>query len=360
MLEFLYYLLLFTYVYLMHKNRYKFLLYLIPANFAIDMFVIFFETGGITALIRGLVFGIFLATLIIKSFKYTTKTNYQKKYYIQFVSIIGVILFYWLILIPFSSNMSNSLREYARIAVILMALPAGYALGAIYIKPDELFRKLNKASVFVLIIATINIVIANIFKINQIAYTSFVSFYTGGIQLNQWYTLPLAMLYIAGYKMIYLKSKFSIFERALIFLSFLWVMLSWRRTAFLVLVIGILLLIYYNRISLKLIINLAIISFIAFLIIGSTFLTIYEGRKKTIDKGLEEEGRFIETEWVHEKIYSFEDVNTSLFGTEIFNTPGNYLDGIFGDRPMHVDINIILWGPVLLDFLCMFFYIIKF
>lgn len=340
--------LLLLYTYCMINNKYKFMFYIIPANFALDMLVVFFETGGITAQLRGFIFGFYLVTLIITSNNLIAKFPLQKKRYMGIVSIIAIILIYWLFLVLFSSNIINSLREFTRITIILLAFPAGFIIGSLPIGSYDFFRRLNNASVLVLFIASINILISNIFKINQTAYSTHISFYSGGLYLSLWYVLPLAIMYVLGYRILLLKSGLLLKEKILIFLSFLWILLSWRRTAFVVLVLGVLFLVYYSRKYTKFFANLVIVVFAAFLMVGSTFLDLYEARKKTIDKGIEEEGRFLETEWVFTEIFSFNNLSTSLFGTEIFNTAGNYLNGAFEDRPLHVDINIILWGSGLL------------
>jgi hypothetical protein len=57
---------------------------------------------------------------------------------------------------------------------------------------------------------------------------------------------------------------------------------------------------------------------------------------------LEREGRFLESQYVWESATSFDDPAKSLFGLEGFNSVGNYADGRFGDRQLHVDYNLIV------------------
>lgn len=343
----------------MNKHRIGFMLYLVPANFVLDMIGFYFETGGITALSRGVVFVLFLITIIFVPFKSSPNIHYTSNVFKSILRILFIILIYWLFLILFSSNKFNSIREYSRILVILLTLPSSIIMGSHYKSTNFFFRQLNNSCVLLLLLATLNIIVANIFKLNQIAYSDTVSFYTGGLHINVWYVLPLSILYILGYRVIYLRSKTLLYENILIVLSILWLMLSWRRTAFIILGLGLLLLLYFSKTNIKLILKGTVIGLVAFFLVGNTFLSIYEDRKETIDKGLEGETRVLETEWVFEKVFSFDDWYTSIFGREIFNTPGNYLDGIYKERPIHVDINIILWGSGLLGLsLYVFFHLI--
>lgn len=361
MLLFTYISLLILFLVLMIKHRIGFLIYILPASFALDLLTIFFDKGGITAIARGGVFIYFLLSSIILLDKYAVLNSLYRKRYYNILLVLLILLSYWLFLILFSSNKFNSIREYSRILVILLMFPAGFTVGTMHKNTHELFRKLNNSFVLILLFATINIIVANVFKINQIEYTSLVNFYSGGLQLSGWYTLPLSILFVLGYRMILEKSKVLLHEKVLIFLNILWILLSWRRTGFLVLILGLLFFLYYSKMYVKFFINIVIIGAAAFVLIGNAFLHIYEGRKKTIDKGIEEEGRFLESEWVYGKIFSFEDWKISLFGKELFNTAGNYLGGLFGDRPMHVDINIILWGSGLVGlFLYTLFHLLLF
>jgi len=57
---------------------------------------------------------------------------------------------------------------------------------------------------------------------------------------------------------------------------------------------------------------------------------------------LEREGRFLESQFVWQSALSFDKPAKSLFGLEGFNSVGNYADGRFGDRQLHVDYNLIV------------------
>lgn len=59
---------------------------------------------------------------------------------------------------------------------------------------------------------------------------------------------------------------------------------------------------------------------------------------------LEEEYRYMETLIVFEERYANSvPWTTTLFGNEVFNSYGNYNDGLWGDRPLHIDFNKLIW-----------------
>jgi hypothetical protein len=78
-------------------------------------------------------------------------------------------------------------------------------------------------------------------------------------------------------------------------------------------------------------------------LIKDALLERIELRSNRFESGaLEKEGRYLETQFVWEEVLSFDNPSKSLFGLEGFNSVGNYADGMFGDRQVHVDYNLIV------------------
>ncbi len=50
----------------------------------------------------------------------------------------------------------------------------------------------------------------------------------------------------------------------------------------------------------------------------------------------------MESQYVWEEVFSFDNTPKSLFGLEGFYSVGNYADGRFGERQLHVDYNLIV------------------
>ena len=72
---------------------------------------------------------------------------------------------------------------------------------------------------------------------------------------------------------------------------------------------------------------------------------------------LEEETRLVETIAVYKERIQESDFTTLLFGKHLFDSAGNYDRGVHKDRPLHLDINIVLHGSGLIGlFLLLMFY----
>jgi hypothetical protein len=132
----------------------------------------------------------------------------------------------------------------------------------------------------------------------------------------------------------------------LFFVLVVFVMLSMKRTAIAGLVIGLLIYGYHN---------LKLKSFLRVVILSGVFLGAsypfyspilekrFEARSDRFEEGaLEEEGRYQESFFVWEEVYEFKDPIKQLFGLEAFNSRGNYANGLFGNRILHVDYNAIV------------------
>lgn len=76
-------------------------------------------------------------------------------------------------------------------------------------------------------------------------------------------------------------------------------------------------------------------------------------REKTFDKGIENESRFKETEVLWNERLNSDSQLIFLIGEKPFDSVGEYGNGVFGDRPLHVDINIVLFS---IGFLGLFLY----
>ena len=57
---------------------------------------------------------------------------------------------------------------------------------------------------------------------------------------------------------------------------------------------------------------------------------------------MKEENRFLETIAVWTEVIQFKKPTTAIFGGEAFNSIGNYGGGVFKNRQLHVDYNLIV------------------
>jgi hypothetical protein len=68
-----------------------------------------------------------------------------------------------------------------------------------------------------------------------------------------------------------------------------------------------------------------------------------DARSSRFEQGaLERESRYLETFYVWDETASFEDPAKSIFGLQGFNSVGNYANGRFGGRNLHMDYNLIV------------------
>jgi hypothetical protein len=81
----------------------------------------------------------------------------------------------------------------------------------------------------------------------------------------------------------------------------------------------------------------------AFLLVEDIVMERLELRSNRFESGaIEREGRYLESYYVWDEVSSFENPAKSLLGLEGFNSVGNYADGGFGERQLHVDYNLIV------------------
>jgi hypothetical protein len=71
---------------------------------------------------------------------------------------------------------------------------------------------------------------------------------------------------------------------------------------------------------------------------------------------LESETRYDETLAAWTERFKGREISTAFFGNHLFNSQGNYDEGIHKDRPLHLDINIILHGAGIVGLILFFLF----
>ena len=309
-------------------------LWILPLiNFVIDIFSGYFEKGSILAIIRAFLLYSFLIF-------------YWGKYIKIKKIFVPIILFaaYTFILIIFSDNFFNSLRIYLQVTISLLLLPLSYFL----IKDINDFKLLNISLVFVLFLFIITTIISTIFKIGPSIYTESQSFLTGNIFGGSLNIISLGLI-IVPFIITTIRGKISkIIVIIIASLSLIALFLTMKRTSILATIIGLLL--YFILTEKKSKILLSVLSIILLLTIlypiyENILIERFEARRDKIYlESVEEEARYKETFFIWEDIFSFNKPMESIFGKQLYNSPGNYASGIFGVRQIHIDYNIILHG----------------
>lgn len=308
--------------------------YYLPLNLLFDISTAtLWESNTASASIRGV---LFLLILFSAWFKEPSHKIYSP---FIFYSL------YIILMIPFASNFMESLRLSSKVLTIIWTFPIFYIYSHLFTE------KIIIRNIFLLsIIILINYVISTIYGIGGSAYTESTDFLVGSLS-DSWLTYTFILfLYI-----IILKTKNIKLSTKIVFLVFfsllvVQLILGLKRTAIIVFFMGIIIYLFLEKLSFKSIfIYISGFLFITFLL--SQFSDVlddrmyargdrFQGSYKDI---IETEYRYLETIYVWEETLSFENISKSLFGLEAFNSSGNYgTNHIFGDRPLHIDYNLIV------------------
>jgi hypothetical protein len=131
-------------------------------------------------------------------------------------------------------------------------------------------------------------------------------------------------------------------------ITFVLLMVSMRRSVVFVTLIGICIFSSYllkqkqvGKVTLLLIISIAVVVSATFLGMDKQFLDRFESRFHNQQIVSTDEGRFQDFILIYEDLFVF-DRYDKIFGYEFFNAPGNYGLGINGSRNLHADIPLIL------------------
>lgn len=314
--------------------------YYIPYNYLFDL--LFFSTdlgvATISTVIRVLILVFFIA-----------RANRGKFFSREKPAFTFFILISLILLISSLSGESDtkSLLETVKFILIIFSF---FSL-LIYFSSKALDLKQFKRMVFQLAIITIlNILISNVLSLGWGGYSEDVGFYTGGIISNMWYIPALTLTAtVAVINLVKKESNLWLSIAAVIVMLILIVAL--RRSAYIILIISILGAMLYLKIRLR-ILRVAMLMLLVVAAGTPFFLPLLEkqieARTKTFDKGVDEESRVKETEVLWNQRFNVAPTMVLLFGEKPFDSAGNYGYGSFGDRPLHVDMNIVFFSSGLI------------
>ena len=256
---------------------------------------------------------------------------------------IFLFLCYLLILIPFSSNPFNTFRIYLQVSVSLLMFPVSYF---IFNRLKD-WKKLNNSMIWIMLIIVINTLIGSIFGFGRRYYTQDEDFLTGFLYGSRLYPGSIALILLPLILPLIQKRKYKLLVYILSFSVFIILVLSMRRTAFLIVLVGYFIYFIFSvkkKTLLFGILGFICIFYISLPIFNNILTTRFEARKERFQLNFyESEGRYIETILVFNDFKSFELIK-KLFGTELFNSPGNFGEGVLGGRQIHSDILVLIHG----------------
>lgn len=306
-------------------------------NIIINSLLTFFDRQGVLAYLRATVIYVIIGKLLIN------KNCFRN----SGINIVFLLILYFFFLTFFSSNFSRSINLFFKVSASMLLLP----ISIYYIKTkDDLLRFMTFfkfAFLYFICFAVMSSIWG--FGWNQYARNTEDQAISIGFGDSQLYTFSLALVAIPFYKK-FTAQNISRASYVIMFVSFLLLIFSMRRTAVLIVVLGYFLyFLFSGTISkfLKLIIVGTLLLVLLFPFYKDALMKRIALRKDVIENdkySLEEEGRWRETFLLLHDISRYDRTSTILFGKEIFNSPGNYANGAFGKRMLHVDYNRILHG----------------
>ena len=305
--------------------------FLLPFNILIDTLLLFSEQLSWLPFVRA---GLLVILLIYVFSKFG---NHLQNY-----SMILLFVAYCLFQLLFVSDFKTSFNITLKVCLPIACFAIGFRL---FNSIGEL-KKLSISVLWVYLILIANFILSQVFNLGQSVYSEDSNFRVGNLD-DAWniftYSVLLApmVLFFAGDTAL---RRWSAYIGAGI--NTLLVVVSIKRIAILGLVTGTAVRWGYGysmRRIVKSIVLLILAVALMYPLFQETLEKRIEARSDRFESGaIEREGRFLESEYVWEGALSFDDPIKSLFGLEGFNSVGNYADGRFGDRQLHVDYNLIV------------------
>lgn len=307
--------------------------YFLPINFLFDIFTTtLWENNAITASIRGLILIIIIIIAWIK--------EPNNKIYTPFIFYTLFII----LMIPLASDSFESLRLSSKALITLWSFPIFYIYSYLFTE-----KIIIRNILIMSIILIVNYAISSIFGIGMSEYSAGKEFLVGNLS-DSWliYTFTL-FLYIIISKTKNVRPFLKLFYLIMFSLLVVQLLLGMKRTAIIVFFLGISIYLILEKLNIKSIITY-FLGFILILLLLNRYSEVLELRLSA--RGDRVEGKYrdiIETEYrylesivVWEEILSFKNISESLFGLEAYNSIYNYGTGMFTDRPLHIDYNLIV------------------
>lgn len=333
-----------------YKLRYK-AVFLLPAYIVIfDVLYGFYQTGSGFGALRNISLFIFLTVLVFRK-KTTLYTNI----------FINVFLLYTMALLFFSSDFKVSAMNY----LVVYNSFVCFLIGFNYLRNLDNLKILNTGLIILAIVFIINSIISAVFNLGRDYYGS--GFTSGGFVIMKLYS-PALFVALLPIILPLAKKEYRKFIIILASLVYIFLIISMRRTAIFIPVLCYFIFFLLSKDKIKII--SAVTGFAFILLLAYPFYQkvlhnqlaardYFEGRT------LEDEYRFKETIIIYEETFS--NLKTALTGEEVFNSIGNYNNGNWGLRPIHVDYNKLIHGTGLIGlvlyimiFLNMFLKFIKY
>jgi len=314
--------------------------WLILLNVIIDVFAFWSEPGGLTAIIRVVtLYSVFFYFLLIK------KIQFEKNIYILLFSAYALLQLFTFV------DFDYSLKLTLQIITSLLMFFVGYAM----IKNEFDFFYYLKQFFWIYVIIIINTIVSNIFKIGLDDYTKSTDYVVGGLN-DLWniYTYSLIMLPLLIFYRV--QKKWILYLCS--FLVMIFLLISLKRIAILGIVFAAFTYLLFLRNKANILKKLAVF----FILVGITYpffsnlflirIQVRAEMGRFDNDFYESEGRYLELNYLYEKVLKFADPIEIIFGLRAFDSRGV----VGGDeRQFHVDFTLIAFT---IGFFGLFLYLI--
>lgn len=311
----------------------KVVLFLLPLSLFFDILTdTVFEKGGFIVFIRAfLYYSVIIYSLVV---------GYKRKYRIHPVFLIFFL--YVIAQVPFSSSPSDSLRISLKILMSIMMFPVGFYL----IDSFQSLKVLNKSLVFTMCLYLLNYAVSQYLGIGTSIYTKGKELVMGNLD-DTWNNITY-MLLVLPVVLLTVKKRIMIYLLSAVLLILL--VIGLKRIAILGVIVGYTIYIFRTGKAVKSIFFVGLFGsiFLVFLpVFQSTLVQRLEAREDKITNGsaveiIQKEGRALETIAVLDNVIQLKEPFKVFFGGQAFYSVGNYAQGSFGERQLHVDYNLIL------------------
>jgi len=299
----------------------------------------FIGSGTQIMSVRNYLVFLIILFFVIKYFKQAVQLN---------IFLIIIVVYFLAVLIAQGARL-DEYNELIQFFDSKMLILVGFAITSSY----DHFKELNKRLLITNVLFTVSIIIFGSLGIGKDQYGAESGFRTGAFTFSAIYIGSFLLLtYPVQFKD--LKSRFA--KMSLILLgvvTFIVLVLSVRRSAIVIVLIGAMVFIYLYRAHIKKI----VLNTMAVIILVILAYPLYEAplnkqlatrsdvfNDKGVGKNLQEETRLEESIAVYNERIRNPDPLVFFFGKHLFNSSGNYDGGIHGIRPLHLDTNIVLHG----------------
>jgi hypothetical protein len=294
--------------------------------------------------IRNIILLLIVSYLFLRTYKFVLR---------NYLFVIILLAYFLFRVIYTSSSVLASINAYINFFIPILLYPVSIKIC----KSDKEFFILLKNTFYAIVFFTFFMIISNTFNIG---YDQYKGGFESGFTFEKIFFLSFGLLIMPMY-LTYIQPHKRFFSIMIIVFSFVLIVINMNRSSLIIVLIGVLVYLIFKRNKPKqifYILTLSLLFLFGLYLFRDTLTRQYKARIEIIEKrkGIENEGRFMEFQII---IPESIEGKTVFFGKEAFNSTGHYGNGVFLDRPLHVDLMIIYFGFGLLGIVLYLFIFYK-